>query len=219
MHQSPPASKKSFWVSLEIEHAKQQERKVYRFDPTLRRISEDLSPPIELPIYISFARADESRVREIALWAKYKRRFNLWYQEQIGDLNQIFERTNVELRSTMEAGGYLIAFVSEWSATRGNLKNEVLKALEISPKNVLLAWLDDPQRNEIPGVRIPQDRQIFLRPSPIHEQAFKNPTRDRWRDLKEITSGKGLPVFARDIDDLIVRVYWMRRTASQTMTS
>ena len=49
------ASKKSFWVALEIEHAKRQHRPVYRFDPSLRRITEDASPPLELPIYISFA--------------------------------------------------------------------------------------------------------------------------------------------------------------------
>lgn len=212
------ASKKSFWVALEIEHAKRQGRTVYRFDPSLRRISEDVSLPLELPIYISFAAVDEARVREIALWAKHTRGFNLWYQEQIGLLNEIFERTHAQLRSTMETGGYLIAFVSEWSATRGNLRNEVVMALEIRPTNVLLAWLDDPNRNEIPGVVIPQERQIFLRPRLTHEQSFENPVRGNWRGLKEITSGKDLLVLARDIDDLIVRVYWMRRTAWQTST-
>jgi len=199
-------SKRSFWVPLEIEHAKRQKRTVYRFDPSLRRISEDVSPPLELPIYISFVAVDEARVREIALWAKHRRGFNLWYQEQIGLLNEIFERTHAELWSTMEAGGHLIAFVSKWSATRGNLRNEVVKALKICPTNVLLAWLDDPHGNEIPGVSIPQERQIFLRPSLAHEQSFENPFGGRWRGLKEITSGKDLPVLAHDIDDLIVRV-------------
>ena len=82
------ASKSSFWVPLEIEHAKRQKRTVYRFDPNLRRISEDVSPPLELPIYISFAAVDEARVREIALWAKHKRGFNLL----VPGANRIAER-------------------------------------------------------------------------------------------------------------------------------
>ncbi|MDH3444789.1 MAG: hypothetical protein OEN50_12740 [Deltaproteobacteria bacterium] len=204
-----PNSRASFWVPLEIEHAKRQKKRIYKFSPARREISEDQSPPIELPVYVSFAAVDEVRVREIALWAKHKRNFDLWYQEQIGILNSIFEKTTVELERTMKAGGYLVAFVSAWSATRGNLRDEVTKAKAISPNNVLLAWLDDPAGLSIPGVVVPEDMQIFLRPTTLQEPE-PNPAKLQRRRLKSILAGKDLPVLARDIDDLIVRVYWLR---------
>lgn len=204
-----PNSLASFWVPLAIEHAKRQKRRIYKFNPAQLKITEDQSPPIELPIYISFASVDETRVREIALWAKHKRNFDLWYQEQVGILNDIFEKTEIELERKVKAGGYLVAFVSVWSATRGKLRNEVIKAKEISPNNVLLAWLDDPAGLSIPGVTVPEDMQIFLRPTTLQETR-QSPAKMQRRKLKAILSGKGLPVFARDIDDLIVRIYWLR---------
>jgi TMP repeat len=134
----------------------------------------------------------------------------------------------------MQKGGYLIAFVSQWSATRGNLRNEVLKALELRPSNVLLAWLDDPRSNRMPGVDIPPERQIYLHPN---SEQVRAPARERkgfwsdiktfvsgkdlpiqtegyWPDIKTIVSGKNLPVLSRDVDDLVVRVYWMRKSST-----
>lgn len=210
------ASRESFWVSLEVEQAKRLKKRVYRFDHNAGLLVEDTATPLDLPIYISFSAVDEDRVRQIALWAKHKRGFDLWYQEQTGLLNKIFEKTEQELRSTMQAGGHLIAFVSEFSATRGNLKNEILKALQLRPSNVLLAWLDDPRSNRIADVNIPPERQIYLRPN---SKQVRAPARGRagyWPDIKTIVSGKNLPVLARDVDDLIVRVYWMRKSSIPT---
>jgi hypothetical protein len=207
-----PDSLASFWVPFEIEHAKRHNRRVYKFSPLQRNITEDQSPPIELPVYVSFAAVDEARVREVVLWAKHRRNFDLWYQEQTGPLNEIFDRTNIELERSMRAGGYLVAFVSAWSATRGNLRNEVIKAREISADHVLIAWLDDPADLSIPGVVVPKDKQIFLRPTLVQDPDPERrlPNSRNLRNLEAILTGKILPVRARDIDDFIVRIYWLR---------
>lgn len=121
----------------------------------------------------------------------------------------IFEKTKTELPRVMEADGFLVAFPTHWSATRGKLGNEVRSAYEVNPRRVILAWLDDPAGHSVPGVDIPPEQQNYLRPSPNFESAMSTPSKRPWPSEREITSGKTLPVLSRDLDDLIVRIQWL----------
>ena len=87
-----------------------------------------------------------------------------------------------------------------------------MKAKEISDSSVLMAWLDDPVDLSIPGVTVPDEMQLFLRPARPHDPRHSSAGMQR-RELKSILAGKDLPVLARDIDDLIVRIYWLRWSA------
>lgn len=177
-------SAQSFWVAFERDFAKRAKIPVFEFDPTTSAIIPDERPPLHLPAFPSYAVGDRARVDQILACMRDERFFDVFIQDELHASVSWMEELQTAITSRLHAGGYVVAFLSEASASSEWVRWEVETASREFGDRVIFAWLDRPQSlpHEFP---IPQTQWLVLHRS-------DDESRMNWNE----------------IDRLIVMLYW-----------
>jgi len=178
-------SAQSFWVAFERDFAKRAKIPVFAFDPATSAITPDECSPLHLPAFPCYASRDRARVDQILACMRDERFFDIFTQDDLQAGAQWLEELPNAMTSRLQAGGYVVAFLSAAAASSEWVRREVEVASREFGDRVIFAWLDRPQ--SLPhGFPIPLTQWLVL-----HRSDDENSL--NWNE----------------IDRLIVMLYWL----------
>jgi hypothetical protein len=177
-------SAQSFWVAFERDFAKRANLPVFEFDPTTSAITRDTSPPLHLPVFPSYAIRDRAKVDQILACMRDERYFDVLLQNDLRPGVAWPEELGNAISSRLQAGGYVVAFVSASSVSSQWVRLELESAARDHGDRIILAWLDRP------GL-LPEGVPVPLTSWPVIYLSFDE-KRLNWNE----------------VDRLIVMLYW-----------
>lgn len=153
------ASRASPWVCLEIETAKRLGLLVLRFDVGIKKLERDGRPPIRLPVFASWTRKDDPLVRPLVDFMVKERAFDMPDDEKY-PLGANFAALHEEgLKSRLDAGGFVLAFITRNSLQSRYVIAEIEYAFHHHPNQMLPVLLDDLNVDELNRLNI-QEYQV-----------------------------------------------------------
>lgn len=177
------ASDRSFWVAFERDYALRAGRRVYSYDITSGAISQDRSRPLDLAVFASYARSDETKVRRVCDFMSRERHFDVWDDRQIRPGTVWLDEIDVGLNDRLARGGYVVAFWSRAACQSSWFAKEVSAAASRAGANrVLYAALEPCQ------------------PPPLTSQTYQSVVQ---------IFGDAMHSETHRTDDLMVRLYWL----------
>jgi hypothetical protein len=180
------ASDRSFWVAFERDYALRAGNQAFSADVHTLKITKHTGNALDLAVFASYHRQDQSRVREVADFLNRERYFDLWLdvEKLQGGVNWQEEISHV-IEDRLKRGGYVVAFWSRSASNSLTVSWDLQRAaMETSDFNdrVLFALLED--------VPLPD---FWLR---FHEPAVQ-------------IYGDAERSMTQRLDDLMVRLYWL----------
>ena len=175
-------SSRSPWVSIETDYARRIGKQIFVFRSEERTFRRDTGKALDLPIFPSFARPDSAAVMQVLDHMRNDRYFDVFVDtEEISPGDNFAEQIVGGLNNRLKRGGYAVIFLTRSAVESEYVMQEVGKAMDDSPVQVLPVLLDD----------------VVLPPRLADIQAL------RVRRLSDSRFNQN------DIDDLIVRLYWL----------
>jgi hypothetical protein len=179
------ASDRSFWVAVERDYALRSGKKVFAFDTTNLKLTQDRGAPLDLAAFASYHRHDAQQVRKIADHLNQNRHFDMWLDvENLAPGSDLMHEISASMADRFARGGYAVIFWSRATSESEFFKNEIERAAE--------------------GIAGGNDRVIFalLEPCPIPEfwLQFSEPWVQLYGDADRSATQR--------LDDLVVRLYW-----------
>ncbi len=172
-------SAESGWVTLERDYALRNGLDVYSFDPQTRRIRYDLSSPAVLPAFAIYSRKDKDIVLDIIKFMSEERSFDMFSDWHL-PIDTPPRKLRKSLNSHLKKGGYLTLFWSSKASHSRGVKLAVEDMIKSYEDRVVIALLEP---TELP---------------------------DGLKDVVpvELYRGDGSGIDKRNVDTLIVRLYW-----------
>jgi hypothetical protein len=179
----------SFWVAFERDYAIRAQRAVFGYEPPHVRFSRDLSKPIDLRVFPSYAQHDSEKVREVLDFMARERHFEVGLRERDAFYDDPRARFGEGLTGAMTKyvsdGGHAVVFVSNHALDSVNVAYETRRVMDRWPDQVLPVLLEPVDMERAPHA-------LAERP---HVQLFINEDDHR--------------IDQRRVDDLIVQIYYM----------
>ena len=177
-----PASRASRWVTLETDYARRIGKFVFSFAPETRELKHDIAKAMDLPVFPSYSRDDRRQVQEVLSFMKTERYFDVFMEnEAILPGSDFADSLSGGLRGRLERGGYALLFSTTATARSEWVQREVEEVVNIFPHQVLPVVLDDSSLPE----KLASRRSLRIR------------------------RRSGADFDMRDVDDVIVWLYWL----------
>ena len=191
------ASDRSFWVAFERDYALRSSKPVFRFDVSTAELSPDSDRPLDLAVFASYHRNDETRVRQMCEFLYKERNFDVWLDiKDIHSGTLFYEELQKGLADRLNRGGYVIVFWSDEASRSKFIEKELATAAS--------------------GIEGFNDRVLFalLEPCDLPKfwEQFQEPYVQLYGDSERSATHR--------IDDLVVRLYWLiyRKTKTSRTT-
>lgn len=178
----------SFWVAFERDFALRMGVPVFAAAPGTLVIRRDWSEPLDLVLYISYAREDAKQAERIANFLGHERHFNaVILSKDIPPTIDWIRQIQGEITDSIYRGGYQVVLWSKYSSSSKVVEDEIKYALQraslVDYKRTLFACLDE---EPLPPY-ISKDH---------HELAVQ-------------LYGDEILSDTNRLDDLVVRLYWL----------
>ena len=104
---------------------------VFAADPRTLEIGRDISSPLDLAVFATYAKEDRGRVRKIVDYLEKERNFDIWMDMKSLMPGSDWQR-EIEggVTGQIQRGGYQIVFWSRHSAVSKSVKGEVIFGLQ-----------------------------------------------------------------------------------------
>ncbi len=189
------ASAESFWVALERDYALRAKKMVFAFDVQTETVQQDTRPPMELPVFLTYASEMEDQVKTIS--GQISQRYFEWYDQLYGAIELISSPFGVGASPDLAIrgypttwykqltyGGYVVLFWSKEAPDSGMPRFFWEATLRDYPDRLVVALLNS----------APLDSSLaVLREKGQVVQLYSDAERSE----------------RQRIDDLIVRLYWL----------
>ncbi len=176
------SSRGSRWVALETDYARRIGKRVFSFEPDSGALRRDGAKAMDLPVFPSYSRKDASQVQEVLSLMKNERFFDVFMDtEEILPGDAFAARIESGLSRRLERGGYAVLFLTINTAHSVWVQREIEQVVGKFPEQVLPVLVGEGSLPEVLANR--QVLQIRRRPE------------------------SGLDM--RDVDDVIVWLYWL----------
>lgn len=172
------------WVAIETDYARRIGKPVFEFRPGEAELRRDTGKALDLPIFPSFARPDTSAVTQVLDHMRNDRYFDIFMEtEKISAGDDFDEQILAGMNDRLKRGGYAVIFLTSRACASAFVMQEAEKAMHDYPGQVLPVLIED----------------LVLPPRLAQIQAL------RMRRLSDSRFNQN------DLDDLIVRLYWLIR--------
>lgn len=189
------ASEESFWVALERDFALRAKKRVFAFDSQTGKLQQDTTPPMELPVFKTYATEIEDHIRSIS--GLISRRFFQWEDQVYSALELLTSpfgvgaSPDIVIRGyqttwykQLSYGGYVVLFWSREAPSSGMAQFFWEATLRDYPDRLLVGLLDT---------------------TPLVSDLAALGARGQVVQLY----GDAERSEAQRLDDLIVRLYWL----------
>jgi hypothetical protein len=193
-------SARSFWVAFERDYALRAGKATFSFEPISGELRPVTTPPLDLPLYASYAVQDRRVVQELLAFMRVERYFEITdYTDQHARM-PVPRQVRESIVERLSRGGYIVAFWSKAAVESHHVNFQIEFGMEFSQYftegasdsnlgRVLFARLDDTPLPDWWQRKRQENPAAVVEPIQLFE--------DHGRSSRQ------------RLDDLIVYLYWL----------
>jgi len=176
------SSRGSRWVVLETDYARRIGKRVYSFEPDSGTLRRDRAKAMDLPVFPCYSRNDASQVQEVLSLMKNERYFDVFMDaEEILPGGDFASQIESGLCRRLERGGYAVFFLTINAVRSIWVQREIEHVVSTFPEQVLPILVGE----------------ALLPKELTNRQALR---------IHRLSESE---LDMRDIDDVIVWLYWL----------